>query len=177
MMLEATRHGWAIALRGALAIVLGILFLVWPGASLGALVLLFGTWAFLDGVTALAAAITHRGRGELALEGVVGIAVGLLTWLRPGGAALALYVLAVIWVLATGTLKIVAAVRLRHVVHHELWLGLSGALSLLFGVLMLASPGLGAMILATWLGIYAIFFGAAMVAFAFRLRTARELGV
>jgi uncharacterized membrane protein HdeD (DUF308 family) len=168
---EVSKYWWAIALRGVVAIILGILFLAWPGSAMTGVVFAFGIWAFLDGVSALAAAASKKGGAELIFEGISGIAIGILTWSLPGAAALVLYLTVTIWVMVTGGLKIASAIRMRHIIHHELWLSLSGVVSILFGVLLLVTPGLGLLVLATWIGVFAIFYGFLMIMFGLRVRT------
>ena len=172
------RNWWAIALRGVAAIIFGILAFVLPGITLAALVLLFGAYALVDGVFSLVAAI--RGRGgdapwwALAIEGVAGVAAGLITFFLPGLTALILLYVIAAWALVTGVLEIVAAVRLRKTITNEWWLAGSGVLSVAFGVFLALFPGAGALALVLWVGAYAIVFGALLVALAFRLRKTDE---
>src|ERR1700756_4812709 len=87
-MTPVLSRGWnLLALRGALALVFGITALVWPGMTLPAVVLLFGTYALLDGVAALAIGTRdtpHEHAWLVLLEGFAGIGLGLavLAWTR-----------------------------------------------------------------------------------------------
>ena len=168
------RNWWVIALRGVIAIVFGVITLLLPGVTLAALMLLFGAYALVEGILNIVAAIRDRrgGRtsGALLLEGMVSIAAGLITIVVPGVTALALLYLIAAWAIITGVLEIVAAVRLRKVIRHEWWLALSGALSVILGVLMMIAPAAGALAVVLWIGAYAIVFGVLLVALAFRLR-------
>jgi len=172
------RNWWVIALRGAIAIVLGVITLLLPGVTLAALMLLFGAYALVEGILNIVAAIRDRRGGRtswaLVLEGVVSIAAGLITIVVPGVTALALLYLIAAWAVITGVLEIVAAVRLRKVIRHEWWLALSGVLSVILGVLMMIAPAAGALALVLWIGAYAIVFGVLLVALAFRLRGLSE---
>jgi uncharacterized membrane protein HdeD (DUF308 family) len=174
-MLETlTRYWWAVALRGALAILFGVTALVWPGITLFALVLLFGAYSLVDGVFTLAAALGGRDRGTtdtgsriwLVVQGVAGIIIGVLAFVWPGITALALLWLIGIWAVVIGVLEVIAAVRLRR----EWLLGLSGAATALFGILLIAWPATGALTLIALIGISAVVFGVALLAFAERLR-------
>jgi len=175
-----TRNWWAIALRGVAAIIFGLLTFVMPGITLAALVLLFGAYAIVDGVFNLVA-VARGQAGErdeprwlLVLEGIVSIAAGLVAFLWPGLTALALVYLIGAWAIVKGVLEVVAAVRLRRQIENEWWLGLSGALSIVFGALVMIAPGAGALALAFWIGAYAIVFGALLVGLALRLRSVRS---
>jgi uncharacterized membrane protein HdeD (DUF308 family) len=171
-VMSATDHWWAFGLRGVAAIVFGILAFAWPGVTLAVLVLLWGVYALVDGVLALLAAFRtrHDHRWGLLLEGVVGIAAGVVTFLWPALTALVLVYIIAAWALLTGVLELVAAVRLRRVVQNEWWLIFSGIASLIFGVVLVIVPTAGALALIWLLAAYAIIFGFLLLALAFRLR-------
>src|SRR5919202_355383 len=174
------RNWWALALRGVVAILFGLAALVWPGLTLTALVLLFGADALVDGVFAVVAAIARAGRERhwwaLLLEGLLGIAAGVVTLAWPGITGLVLLLFIAAWAIITGVVEIVAAIRLRREIEGEFLLGLGGALSVLFGLLLIVRPGAGALAVAWLIGIYAILFGALLLALAFRLRGLRGRG-
>jgi uncharacterized membrane protein HdeD (DUF308 family) len=161
---------WLIALRGALAIVFGVLALMQPLAALGALVLVFGVWAFIDGVNALALALGGWRSWQLALAGLVGIAVGLFTFFRPGITALGLYAAVAAWSIARGILEIVVAIEMRKAIDGEGWLVMAGIASIVFGVLMILLPLAGIMALAWLIAVYALLFGGLQLALGFRLQ-------
>jgi uncharacterized membrane protein HdeD (DUF308 family) len=174
-MLDATRvvdHWWAFALRGLAAVVFGVLALVWPGVTVAVLVLLWGAYTLVDGVLSLLAAFrtNQDHRWALVLEGVLGIGAGLVTFFWPGLTALVLLYIIAFWALVMGVLQIVAAFRLRRVIHNEWWMALSGAASLLFGIAVVLSPGAGALALVWLIATYAIVFGILLIILAFRLR-------
>jgi uncharacterized membrane protein HdeD (DUF308 family) len=174
------RHwGW-IVLRGVAAILFGVLALALPGPTLAAMTLLWGAWALADGVLALASAWRARDRAgrqwPLVAVGVLGILVGAFTVAWPGATALSLLLLIAAWAIVTGVLQVVAAIRLRKVIDNELWLGLSGLLSVAFGVLMVLNPAAGAVAVAWTIGAFAVAFGAALVMLGLRLRRAASAG-
>ena len=169
----ARNWGW-IVLRGAAAVIFGVLALLWPGITLIILTLFFGAYALTDGICALIAAYKGREGGKPVwthvLIGVLGIATGIVTFLWPGMTALALLMFIAVWALFIGVFQIVAAVRLRKEIENEWLLGLSGALSVLFGVLMIISPGAGALAVVWIIAIYSILFGLLLIAFGVRLK-------
>ncbi|HEV7663030.1 MAG TPA: HdeD family acid-resistance protein [Chloroflexota bacterium] len=179
MMLDlemSSRHWWAFALRGLAAIIFGVLAFVWPGVTLAALVLLWGAYALVDGVLALVAAIRtdNDHRWGLLLEGIVGIAAGIITFVYPNITALVLLYIIAAWALITGVLELVAAVRLRKVIENEWWLVLGGIASVLFAIVLLAAPGAGAVAVVWLIASYAIIFGVLMLGLAFRLHGAGQ---
>jgi uncharacterized membrane protein HdeD (DUF308 family) len=167
---------WRIlALRGVAAIAFGVLALVWPGLTLWALVILWGAFALADGVLALVAVATKepatRARPWLfVLQGLVGIAAGIITFLWPGITALVLLLVIAAWAFLTGVMQLMAAVRLRRVIEGEWLLGLSGALSVLFAILLAIRPGDGALVITWLIGWFAFVFGALLLVLGWRVR-------
>lgn len=173
MTTALARNWWTLALRGVIAILFGLMAFVWPGLTFVSLVLVFGVYAFLDGIFTLIAAWKGR-HGErwwvMLVEGLLGIAVGVIAFVWPGTAAFALLYVIAAWAVLTGILEIVAAIQLRREIENEWWLALSGAASLIFGVLLAIWPLTG-LVVVTWIiGGYAIAFGVFMLLLAFRLR-------
>jgi uncharacterized membrane protein HdeD (DUF308 family) len=168
------RGWWLLLLRGMVAILFGVILWVEPAISLGALVLLFGTYCLVDGLfavwTAIAGAKDHEHWWVLLLGGLVGIGVGILTFMVPAITALALLFYIAIWAIATGVLEIVAAIRLRKEIDNEWLLLVAGLVSVAFGVLLAARPGAGALGLLWMIGFYSIVFGALLLMLTFRLR-------
>ena len=169
------RNWWALALRGALAILFGILAIVWPGLTLTALVILFGAYALADGVFAIIAFLRgdgfQEGRWPLLVEGIVGVIAGILVIVWPGLSALALLFVIAGWSIVTGIFEIAAAVALRREIENEWLLGLGGLVSVIFGILIAIFPGEGALALAWIIGIYAIVFGVLFIGLALRLHS------
>jgi len=165
--------GW-IALRGLAAVVFGLLTLFDPRISLTALVLLWGAYAFVDGIFAIVSAVRDRRQEphwvSLLVTGIAGVVAGLLTFFVPGITALVLLYFIAAWALITGIAEIVAAVRLRKVITGEWMLALAGLLSVIFGVLLFAFPGAGALTIVLWIGAYALVLGIVLLVLAFRLR-------
>jgi uncharacterized membrane protein HdeD (DUF308 family) len=175
MALTLARNWWALALRGAAAIIFGIIALFWPPAAVAALVAVFGAYALVDGIFNLVAAVRAGREGQrwgvLVFEGIVSVLVGVLTLFYPGVTALALVLFVGAWSLVTGVAEIVAAIKLRRFIEGEWLLALSGILSVAFGILLFISPMIGAIAIAIWIGAYAVVFGALLVGLALRLRS------
>jgi uncharacterized membrane protein HdeD (DUF308 family) len=174
MLLGAiTRKWWLILVRGLAAIAFGIVCFVWPAVSLLALVFLWGAYAIIDGVSAaIWGAWSHW--WSMLLVGVVSVLAGLIAFLWPGITALALLYLIAAWAIVRGVAEIAAAIRLRHEITNEGLLVLGGAVSIVFGVLVVLFPGAGALSVLWVIGIFAVVFGIAAVVLSLRLRSLRQ---
>jgi uncharacterized membrane protein HdeD (DUF308 family) len=174
MLKTLARNWWALLVRGIAAEIFGILAFTWPGSTGFALVVLFGAYAFVDGIFALVSAIRaaegHERWIAFAIEGIVGLIIAAITFWHPIVAAFALYFTIAVWAVLTGILEIIAAVQLRKMIPNEWLLILGGISSIAFGVLMVFFPAVGALAVIYLIGAYAIFFGVLMIGFAFRLR-------
>jgi uncharacterized membrane protein HdeD (DUF308 family) len=170
-----SRNWWVLLLRGIAAIAFGVLTWFQPGISLASLVLLFGVYSMADGILGTWTAIAGRKERDhwwvLLLEGLVGIGVGLLTLFAPGVTALALLFYIAIWAIATGVLEIVAAIRLRKEIEGEWLLVLGGLASVVFGILLMARPGVGVLAVLWLVAAYAVVFGVLLVILAFKARS------
>jgi uncharacterized membrane protein HdeD (DUF308 family) len=171
-----TRNWWLLVLRGVAAILFGIAAFVWPSLTLEALVILFGAYALVDGIFAIAAGISGwaldtGSRWFLVLGGIAGVAAGLIAFFYPGITATALVYLIGAWAIVTGVFEVVGAIELRHVISNEWLLIFSGVLSVIFGVLLFVYPAAGALSIVWLIGLYALVFGIATVVLAFRMRS------
>ena len=172
-MLMLSRYWWMVALRGLLLLLFGLAAIAWPGVTLTVLVLWIGAGFLVNGALVLGAAIVGRdvqGRAWMALDGLLGIGAGILTFLYPGITGLVLLWLVAGWAILSGALQIAVAVQFRKVIRGEWMLGLAGALGIVFGVLLIARPGVGLLTLALLIGWFALFYGALLIALGFRLR-------
>jgi uncharacterized membrane protein HdeD (DUF308 family) len=170
-----TRNWWVVLIRGVAGVLFGIATFFAPGVSLAVLVLLFGAYALLDGVLAVITAVRRRNVSDrwwmLLLEGLVGIAAGIVTLVWPGITALALLYVIAAWALLTGAFEIAAAIRLRKIITGEWLLVLSGIASIGLGILLMIFPGPGALVMVLWIGAYAFVFGILLIALSLRLRS------
>jgi uncharacterized membrane protein HdeD (DUF308 family) len=174
-MLEYLGRNWGwVVVRGVVAVLFGVMAFAWPNITLAALVIVWGAYALADGVLALIAAWRVRDQGRpfwsLVIVGLLGIAAGAVTFLWPAITALSLLMIIAAWAVVMGVFQIVAAIRLRKVVQGEWLLGLSGLLSVIFGVVVFVQPGAGALAVVWLIGSYAIFFGILLIALGVRLK-------
>ena len=152
-----------LALRGALGVLVGATLLAWPHVAFATAVLLFGFYAVVDGILAL----VQTSRSWLfVLEGLAGLAAGLLLVLASPSLAPLLTSLIATWALTTGVIEIIAAAR----VHREPLLAAAGVISVLLGIALFARPRALALGTVSLLGAYALFFGVALAISAMRAR-------
>jgi len=170
----ASRWGWVV-FRGILAILFGVFAFAEPATIGFGLVLIFAVYVFASGIATLVSA-ARGGRsgdarwGTLLFEGLLYIVAGAVAVLWPGSTALAFLWVLGFWAVFSGVLEIASAIRLRRAIEHEWSLGLAGALSILFGLVMLFRPLLGALAVVWWLGAYAVVFGVLMIVVGVKLR-------
>ncbi len=177
--LNTLAANWRVlALRGLAALLFGLVVLFWPGLVLAVLALLFGIYAAIDGTITLMPALRASDQGVrrwLPLtEGAVGVIAGLVAIFWPGLTLNGLVYVIVGWAVATGTLKILSAILLRAEVENGWLLAGSGALSVLFGILLAVLAGSDVPFLAPLIGAFAVVVGLALIVFAFRLRERRR---
>ncbi len=168
---------WAVGLRGIIAVAFGLICLIVPGGAILALVLFFSAYMLVDGVFALASGIKAARNGErwglLILEGIVDLAAGAIAFLWPQITALAFVILIGVWAIISGALMLGAALTLK-LNHGRWWLALGAIASIIFGILLLVSPIVGAVVLTWWIGAYAIVFGVMLLVLAFQLHGKKE---
>ena len=169
-----SQYWWVLLLRGVLAIAFGVVAYAWPGMTLATLVMFFAAFVLVDGVFDVFHAFSGRKENEnwwvLLLEGLLGIAFGVITWMRPGVTVVVLLLFIAFWAMATGILRIIMAIRLRKEIEGEWWLILSGLASVLFGVIVMARPGAGAMAMLWVIAAWAILVGIFLVILSFQAR-------
>src|SRR5437868_2804233 len=175
MLIETLkRHWWVPVLRGAAAIVFGVMAFVYPGLTVAVLVLLFGAWVLVDGIFRVIGAIGHRASdkewGFDLIIGIMGIIIGFLTFHAPRITALALIIYIAAWALMIGATEIALAIKLRREIKGEWFLILMGVCSIAFAALLLWNPLAGAAALIWIIAWYAVIFGVLGIFFGFRLR-------
>lgn len=152
--------------RGVVGIVFGVMTMAWPSLTITVLVVLWGVWALLDAAGAFAAAVRAPGTATklaIGLVGLVALAAGVVAVLRPFGTASVLTWFLGVWLIVRGVIELVAAARGR-VPGSRVLAVVTGALSLLAGILLAANPGRGAVALAFWLGLVALLWGLVFLA-------------
>jgi uncharacterized membrane protein HdeD (DUF308 family) len=168
---------WLVLLRGILAILFGLFALFAPGTALLALVFVFAAYAILDGITALVVGIRHRTDDPHwvwhVVQGAVSVLAGIIAFAWPGVTVLAILFVIAFWSIVGGIAEVVESFMMRKRGSEGWgWMLAAGIVSVLFGVVLLASPGTALITLLWLVGAYAIVFGVIIVVWAVRLRRA-----
>ncbi len=168
------RDWWVFAIRGIAALVFGILAFIWPERTLTVLVFLFGAYVLVDGVSLLVAlvrgdALARRNAWAVGIMGVLGLVVGVVTFVWPDVTALSLLYLVAFWAITTGAFQVIAAFALRRELDGEFWMALGGIASIVFGALLAIFPGEGLISLVWLVGIWSVVFGVSSLSLAYRL--------
>jgi uncharacterized membrane protein HdeD (DUF308 family) len=175
VLVDWENNWWAIGLRGLVALLLGILAITMPGPTLAAIVLAFAIYAIVDGILAIIAAVRGIRRKErwvpMLIEGILGIAAGIIAAVWPAIGAVALTYLVAAWALVTGVFEIAAAIRLRKIIKGEWLLLIAGILSVILAFVLTIYPGAGMLTLVWWFGAYAIAYGVINLGLGFRVRS------
>jgi uncharacterized membrane protein HdeD (DUF308 family) len=174
-----SRAWWMLALRGVIAVIFGILAILWPGLTLLWLAALFAVYALFSGIVSIVGAVKNRTSERewwiILLLGLVSVCAGIIAIIHPAMTALVLVLVMGANALVTGVLDIVTAIRLRKTMEHEWLLILAGLASVVFGFLVFLFPGAGALALVWLISAYAIATGILLLALAFRARSWRRL--
>jgi uncharacterized membrane protein HdeD (DUF308 family) len=166
---QLTKLRWALGLNGALSIAFGVVILIWPGISLFALTILFGAYATATGIIGLGAVISgtaRQGRGWLVVSSLLGIAIGVMVLLWTGISALALLYVIGAYAIALGIITIGGAFYLPVDATDSALFVLGGLVSILFGIVMFAKPGDGALVLLALIAAFALVNGISEVVLA-----------
>lgn len=175
LLRHMAEYWWLILLRGIAAVAFGLLALFMPGIAGLSLVLLWGVYTLADGILSLVAGIVGNGattgsRWWLALTGLLGIAAGLIAFFAPGLTATVLLIFIAVWSIAIGVMAIIGAIKLRKEIEGEWLLILSGAIAIIFGLLMFTRPASAALAVVWMIATFAIIFGIDLILLAFKLK-------
>lgn len=178
MLRTLGRNWWMFVVQGMAAVLFGLGALAWPDRTLAFLIALFGAYALVDGIVALATLFV-AGEGATPwwawlLRSITGIAAGVATFAWPGMTALVLVYLIAARALLAGIFEMAAAMELRKEIEGEWLMVASGALSVLLGLWLFAAPGEGALALTWTIGIFAIVIGGLLIALGFRVKGIHE---
>lgn len=165
---------WMYLVRGILAIIFGIIALVWPGATVLVLIVLFGCYALVEGLFAVGYSIAKASKKEkffgLLMLGLLGVLIGVVTLARPGITSLALLWVIAIWLVIRGFLMIVSAFEIEGSAGIRWLIGISGALALIVGILLFIFPISGIFGIILVVAIYCLVAGLLLAVTSFYIK-------
>lgn len=168
---------WAVALRGVVAILFGLTALFLPGLTLLALVAVFAAYCLADGLFSILMAARNMRRKArwlaLLVGGLLSLAAAVVSVMWPGITAFAFLILVAVWAVATGVAMVVAGFRVGKE-RGRFWFFVSGIISIAWGLLLIAAPIIGMLVLVWWFGAFALVLGGSLLVLAFKLRAARD---
>ena len=168
---------WSVGIRGVAAVLFGLICYINPGLALTAFVYVFAAYMLVDGVFALIAGIKAARNGErwslLILQGLVSLVAAVVAVVWPVITLVAMTWIVAILAIVSGALMLSAAFTLN-MEHGRWWLALGGVASLIFGILLVLQPLIGAVVLILWLGAFALVFGIFLLILAFQLHGRKE---
>jgi len=162
-----------LILFGVLAVIIGILALAWPGVTVLALVILFAIWAFADSVLQFMRMAGSTGAGPIIghlLLALIDVAAGIVALAWPAPTALVLVLVVAIWAFVGGFFEIFGAFQSGETAGTRVLFVLGGLVSILFGVVLFARPGVGAVTLALLFGLFALIYGVWGIAAGIEMR-------
>jgi len=169
---------WSYLLRGILALLFGIILLVWPTATLYVVIILFGIYALVEGLFAIGYSIARASRGDkffaLLMLGIIGVLVGAIVLARPGVSSLALVWVIAFWALLRGIMFIVSAFEMTGSAGARWLIGLVGVLAIIVGILLFAHPVAGIWTISLVIGIYALLAGIILIITSFPVRSLQK---
>jgi uncharacterized membrane protein HdeD (DUF308 family) len=173
-MERLTKNWWVFILRGVLAIIFGILVVAWPITSIFTLVIFFGAYAFIEGILLIIFAATYKGnwgnRAWLILSGITGIGAGVVTLFWPSITAVALLFVIITWAFVAGIAQLAFAFVVKTNFINRLLLALGGIFSIIFGIFLVARPGLGALAVVWMIGMFTVILGIYHIVFGIGLK-------
>ena len=167
----------SLILRGVLAVMVGIIAIAWPGITILALVILFAVYAFMDAVLEATRAFSSASAGPVLghlLLALVDVAAGIVALVWPGPTALVLVVVVAIWAFVGGFFELFAAFQSGETAGTRAMFILAGLVSIAFGVVLAARPGIGAVTLALLFGLYSLIYGVSLIVLGTQARSSGE---
>lgn len=166
-----SKYWWLLAVIGVLTTIVGFVALIYPGPTLLVVGLLFGVWLLIWGAFAIYRGVAFAGsagwRVLSVIIGVLGVLAGIVLIVRPGQSVLTLVLVIGIWWIITGVLEFIQGVAVKEYRWTNIILGLIGAVA---GIIILAWPGIGLVVLVFIVGFTLIFRGILETVLAFQLR-------
>lgn len=171
---KLAKHWWAILVRGVVAILFALLAFFATGFTMDLLLLFLGVYLILDGLFSVVgsamAAPDHSNWWMLMLEGLVSLVAGLAIWLYPGISLVIMLYIVAVWAIVTGIFEFLASMTASWAASGKVFLGVTGVLSIILGVMVLIYPEFTVSAIIWLMGIYALVIGVSMIFLGLKLR-------
>ncbi len=173
------KNWWTLTVKGVLLIVFGLLALFSPGATFLSLILILAIFMVIDGVFSLAGVVLNRkstgDKSLLLIEGIISLVLGIIVYRNPDAALLFVTVAISIWAIFSGVSKILIALQLRKEIKGEFWMILSGIISVIFGIVVFAQPGIAVVTLMWIIAVFALLIGITLTIISLKIRKAGKI--
>lgn len=174
MLQTLTKNWWMLAIKGALLLLFGIFAFINPTLTAASLAIWFAALIIADGIFTIIAAIRSWQEREdkwlILAEGAISLILGLLLFITPGITLMIISFTIAFWFIFSGISRVAMAIQLRKEIEGEGWLILGGILSVAFGLIIFAHPALGYGSLIWLIGFFAVIAGLALLVGSFKLR-------
>ena len=168
------RAWWAFVVGGVAMVLFGLLAFANPGVALFVLATFFAASILVDGVSNILGSLQNRekdGWWILLLMGLLGATVGAYALFNPPLSIMAFILLVAFEAMALGLFLVMLGYKVRKATSREWMLYLAGALSILFGILVIANPMTGSRTIVYMIASWSLVIGVLKVAFGFKVRS------
>lgn len=143
---------------GVVMLLLGIFIWLNPFGTMLALAFYIGVGFVLTGVFYVMASMSIKS-GWYLLVGLLDLLLGFILMANLGITAATLPIIVALWCLTVGVIQIVGAWEIKRYGLPWGWSMVMGVAGVVFGLVILAYPMLGAIAISTVIGLYAVMFG------------------
>jgi len=171
------RTWWVFLIGGIASVIFGVLAFINPGIALLVLSMFFAAAVLVDGIFNIVGSVQNRekdGWWVMLLMGILGLVVGGYALLNPPVSIMAFVFLVAFQAILLGVFLVMLGYKVRKATTREWIPYLAGALSILFGVLVLVNPALGGVSIVYVIAAWAIVIGAFKILFGFKVKNLPE---
>lgn len=174
-MADPIKQGWWILLLlGVLSVGFGALLIFWPGTTLAVLTTVIGLFMIVAGIARFFVGVFDTDREQrilMVIAGIVGVVLGVAIVQNPEAAIKVVVLLTALFWIISGMIDLFRGLSDASLPDRSVRI-VFGALSAVFGVVILAWPDITVGVLAVLMGVYVVFFGVLEVLAAFQVKNA-----
>lgn len=165
---------WLLFVLGAASVIIGGLLMFWPDRTLTVVTTIVGFFMIIAGVIRFLVAVFDSGSEErwlMAIAGIVGVALGVVVVRNPETTIKVVVLITGVFWLISGMVDFFRGVSNGNLPDRSLRI-VFGAITALFGVVVLVWPSMTVTVFAVLTGLYIVFFGLLEIVAAFQLKNA-----